>query len=298
MRYLVVVLLSLAACVSTPPYHTTRPLNYGEKALVNEITKEAQKSPRKDYYLSKLQDLLNTPEASPEETRRMIVEHTEDGLEKAIEQTVKGADKAGETIAKYTTREEWYEATNSSRHWVKRCPTFWGRIVGPCFQLVRDDVNDMLVHINIHLTGDQKQIEAIKAVEDNIEKHLSVPGFSVNVEFVERKGRDVFEIEIDPTKWPSSENWSGGSYLVYAHELGHVAFGLDDEYDRIKAHATNRYLPVLDRLELFLYQMSHPQPEDADQGIMSDPRKQLLPRHICYLAGLNVAECVKARTKQ
>ena len=49
--------------------------------------------------------------------------------------------------------------------------------------LARDDVNDLLVRVSIHLVGDAKQIASIVAVEDNIEKHLSVAGFSVNVEY-------------------------------------------------------------------------------------------------------------------
>jgi hypothetical protein len=204
-------------------------------------------------------------------------------------ETAAEADKACETVNVYMSREERYESIKV-RHWVKRKPTLWG----PYFWVVNDDPTDVLVRLRIHLVGDAKQIGAIVAVEDNIEKHMAAKGFSVNVEFVGMEGADVFEIGANPTQWPNSLNWSGGNALVYAHELGH-AMGLEDEYDRILAHSQNPYISIKDRLLLFLYQMHNPLPDDAAQGKMSDIRYPFLNRHVCFIAGLKEADCVKAR---
>ena len=288
MRYIILAVLVLVSCASTPPYKTIRPLTYIERVLVREITKQAQHSQRKDYYLAKLQALLNTPEATPDQTKKMIVEHTEDGVIKAAKLTIQGAEQAGESVTSYTTREERYESTKL-RHWTKQHPHFWG----PYYWVAKDDPKDLLVHLKVRLVGDPKQIDSIVAVEDNTEKHLGVPGFSVNIEYVAVDGSDVFTIGADPTKWPSSVNWGGGNHLVYSHELGHT-MGLDDEYDLIESHAQNPYISIQERLSLFLYGMLHPRPTDADQGIMSDPRKQLLPRHICAAVELG-KDCIKVR---
>ena len=292
MKYLIALLFScIFISCSHVPYPSVRPLTYWERLLAHEIIREANRSNRKDYYLSKLQALLNTSEAPSEEISKMISVKTGTGMEEARKETSSGAEQLSMTCDEYTSIEEVYESSKG-KEWKKYRPT----LLGSYFQVSYEDMNDIFVHIRIHLYGNEEQIKNVIAVEDNIEKHMSLPGFNVNIEFVGFKGEDVFDIEIDPTKWPTSLNWSGGDFNVYAHELFHI-MGLPDEYDYIENHATNKYLPIKTRLELFLVQMNVDIPSDAKEGIMCYQTRPPLVRQVCASVGLK-EECVQARTNK
>ena len=289
MKYLVAFMaFATISCASIPAYQTVRPLTYSERVLVHMIVSKAKGSDKEDYYMKKLQLLLSTPEAKQEDTQVMIEGRTAIGLKKAEAETIHWAEYFGVSVNDYTSIEELYESMHG-RHWTKQTPVLFGSH----YYVAADDPNDILIHIRIHLVGDSEQIKNIIKVEDNIEKHISVPGLNFNLEFVGFSGSDVFEIKADPKEWPNALNWSGGDYYVYAHELFHV-MGLPDEYDRIEAHAGNKYLPIKERLQLFLMQMYMPNPPDAKLGIMSDQHNRPLDRQVCEIAGLG-KDCVQAR---
>ena len=146
-----------------------------------------------------------------------------------------------------------------------------------------DSFTDVYVTVKIRLTGDAKLMSDILFLEDAVEKHMSEPGFSINIVFTGIAADDVFEIGANPDQWPNSMNWSIANFIVISHEIGHLlGGGLDDEYNRID-HCDNAYLSVYNRLLLFLYQLDHPSPPDANEGIMANPTKRFLQRHICAI---------------
>lgn len=285
------IIISCVSCFASPSYNTVRPLTYTEKALVYEITKEANKSNKKEYYLKMLKILLTTPESTPDNIKNIMVDITEDGVIVARNETIKRAKNIGLTVDEYVNIEETYES-KGHHSWQKYSPV----LLGTYYYISIENVNDILVHLRVHLYGDEKQIKNIISVKDNIEKHISIVGFNFNLEFVGFSADDVFDIEVDPSGWPNSKNWSGGDYYVFSHELFH-AMGLEDEYDLIESHARNEYISIKDRLLLFLYQMNKTLPPDANNGIMSIQTKRPLERHVCKAVGLG-EECVKARTNK
>jgi len=287
MKYLVAFLLScVSVSCSTIPYSSVRPLTYYERLLVYEIIRKSNNNDKKDYYLSRLQSLLNTSEASPEEVKEMMSKTTASGIMEARQETSSGAEKLNIACDEYAGIEEVYES-NKHRGWKKYKPTLFGKY----FWVSVENTNDILVHIKVHLYGDLEQIKNIVVMEDNIEKHMSVPGFNVNIEFVGFEGGDIFSVKINPSEWPNSLNWSGGGHSVYAHELFHL-MGLPDEYDYIENHATNKYLSIKVRLELFLMGIRQKLPADFKDGIMYDHQSKPLSRQVCASVGLK-EECMQ-----
>ena len=244
---------------------------------------------RKDYYFAKLKALLNTQTVAPQNIKEMNLDRISKSLQEIKEKKQAIIEAVGDDMDEYLNKEEIYESSKQ-REWQKYCPGKFGNAA--CFYVSTEDPTDILVHIQVHLSGDIELIKEELSMEDSIEKHLSIPGFNVNLVFVGHKGKDVFEVNLDPGGWPTNENWSGG-YTTSAHELMHL-MGLDDEYDRIEQHAENRYMPIDDRLWWFLVQMDNTVLEDAKYGIMYSGRNPPLQRHVCTAVGLN-EDCVKAR---
>ncbi|MFA5024154.1 MAG: hypothetical protein WC523_04320 [Patescibacteria group bacterium] len=290
MKYLIAFFVIFTASCMSGGLHSVRPLTISERGLVYLIVRRAEKSDNKDYYLDRLQALLDTAEATSEEIKNLIVSNTDVGLDKAKKETLLGAKKAGLSVEEYTSIEERRES-RSIGQWSKIKAEHFDKY----FYISRDDVNNIFIHIRIYLYGDNIQISKVLLLEDNMEKHLSIPGSSFNIKFVDKKDADVFEIKIDPTEWPSSVNWAGVDYQTCAHEVLHN-LGIGDEYDYIEQHAINKYLSIEVRLSLFLYQMGIVLPKDADKGIMSSQYNRPLDRHICAVVRLD-NKCIESRLK-
>lgn len=154
---------------------------------------------------------------------------------------------------------------------------------------------DILDHIRIRLSGSYEAVSKVLTLEDPIEKHLAMPGYSVNLVFVPYSGYfedDVVDVSVDLEEWATSHNWSGG-HKVLAHELLHI-MGLPDEYNRIEVHADNIHMPIYSRLVQFYYQLDEPLLPDAHKGIMSWHGNKPLQRHICASVGLG-QDCIDIR---
>lgn len=266
-------------------------LSSEEKGLVEEVMGKALKSNRKDYYFKKLFLLLETLTVSSSATK--VIQRKE--IDRAIKQSKRerraAVGSSSRSIEDYMNQEEFYESIKGDKHWVGFQPDD----NGPYFY-VTDDPLDILVHIKVRLNGDSEDIERILLLEDAIEKHLYIEGFSVNLVFVghSNPNNDIFDVKVDSGKWPTSHNWSG-EHRGLAHELMHL-MGLHDEYDKIESHADNKHLPIQQRLTLFLEQMDAELPADAKYGIMSNHFRKPLDRHACEAVGLG-EECVKIRMK-
>ncbi|MBU1173418.1 MAG: hypothetical protein KKD44_27940, partial [Proteobacteria bacterium] len=266
-------------------------LSSTERDLVEDIMDQAIQSDRKDYYFNKLTLLLDTPTNPSSETeamnRKIIRESIEDSKRERRD-IIKQGERG---LEEYLSYEEFYENA-VERKWRGYRPNFGG----PFFYVADDDPLDILVHIKVRLHGNYEIISKIILLEDAIEKHLSLPGYSVNLVFVgysEDEG-DVFDVKVNPKKWVTSHNWAGG-YKALGHELMHL-MGLSDEYDRIESHAENKNMLRVDRLYQFKYQMEEQVLKDAANGIMCFYWLKPLDRHACASVGLG-EECVQARLK-
>ncbi len=149
------------------------------------------------------------------------------------------------------------------------------------------DPNNTIITVRIRLTGDAGDITRVKALEGAIENHLAIPGYRVNVEFVDRDGDDVNTVEINRDVWSSVYDWNPydnddqidamDAYMM-AHETMHI-LGLRDEYD-VSQHFTNPGMDDLHRWGVFFSRLVQPElPADSDQGIMRYSSRKPLPRH-------------------
>jgi len=254
---------------------------------INELSIEEQ-----EYYHKQLNALLATPTAvkSSKETKE-FAKRRKDTLSRAsAEVKEKTASMPEDERVSFLGSEEEYE-TYGDRNWEAYQPD---ENDAP-FLVDRKDPTDILVRIWVQVDGEQEVVEAIHAMEDAVEKHLSVPGFSVNLIFVDHKEPGVFTVESDLDSWITSHNW-GGTPEILAHELLHL-MGLPDEYDGIASHAQNKHLSMATRLWYFEKQLDEPFLPDAKYGIMSDHNNRPLQRHVCAAVGLDVKSCVEIRNK-
>ena len=172
---------------------------------------------------------------------------------------------------------------------------------GGTFNVDRSDPNDIVVQATVFLqpagTGTVKDVNAIKAMEDGIEKAASTKGYTVDVVFVNSPSTDAFTVGVDPSKWEVADNWSGGAPKGFAHELHHLmAFELD-RYDYIEAHAANEDMDIPDRLHWFRQELDKPEGYNDPSSIMNDAEHPN-DDDVCRVAGLDLASCVAARRKK
>jgi hypothetical protein len=157
---------------------------------------------------------------------------------------------------------------------------------------------NIAVKADIHLTpkgtGTIKDVDAIKSMEDAIEKAASTKGYSVDIRFVNTARAGAFEVDVDPSKLEVATNWSGGDPKGFAHELHHMfAFELD-RYNYIEAHHKNEDMEVADRLHWFRQELDKPANYNDPTSIMNyaaHPNDD----DACQVAGLDVTTCVSAR---
>lgn len=292
----ILAVLLIVSCASTPEmikiksHEQYSKLNKEERDLIEKIMAKAISSPRKSYYFSKLNDLLNTPTSPASETDMMNRAEIDESLRLSKEIHNKLAREGHAILENYVNKEEFYEIAKERRWKIYRPYSD-----SAYFYISDDDPLDLLVHIQVRMSGPYEVINKILLIEDMIEKHASLDGFSVNLVFVGYPGNDVFDVDVDPKKWTTNYNWAGG-HTSLAHELFHL-MGLSDEYDRIEAHATNRDLPILNRLDQFYQQMGKELLHDSMYGIMCWHNKKPLQRHVCSAVGLS-DECVMVRNSK
>jgi hypothetical protein len=148
--------------------------------------------------------------------------------------------------------------------------------------------------LKVHLSGKPELVAKIKEFEDAIEKAASRTGYTVDLEFVNQRGSDVFEVKVDAKHWPVTDNWPGGSETL-AHELHHL-LGLDDRYDYIEAHADNQFMPVNERVYWFAVQMMKPPDPRGFASLMDNQfTGTLLSEDVCAVLQDHSQACLDAR---
>ena len=271
---------------ATPAY---KALDAERKKLTDQIFVEIHKRPPADqlHFLGKLKLLFDTPVNPPD----VIAAHTEAGTAAAA--TAEKARLAKPAEAKRKTLEEQASA-DPKRTWTP----IKGKFGDGTYYVDRTSPTNIVVKADILLTpkgtGTKKDIDAIKGMEDAIEKAASNKGYIVDIRFVDTAGPDTFKVDVDPSKWEVATNWSGGDPLGFAHELHHMfAFELD-RYNYIEAHADNKDMQVPDRLYWFMAELEKPADYNDPTSIMNaaaHPNDD----DACRVAGLDVKTCVPAR---
>jgi len=300
MKLFVILILSFlvsCSCATSSPeifkiraHKQYKNMSSAERDLTEDIMDKAIDSDRKNYYFSKLNLLLNTESNSPEDIREMNRREVDRSVKNSKKERRKIIKQSDVGLEEYLSREEFYESV-IDRKWKTYSPNFNGTF----FYIVDEDPLDILVHIKVKLHGDYDLVVKVILLEDSIEKHLNIPGYSVNLVFVGYSSDedDVFNVDVDPKKWTTSHNWIG-DYKGLAHELLHL-MGLPDEYDRIEVHANNRNMTKLSRLYQFIIQMDAEVPLDSVKGIMHFHKYRPLERHVCASVGLG-KECIRVRS--
>ncbi len=167
---------------------------------------------------------------------------------------------------------------------------------GKIFYVDRSDAKNIRVLIKVKLKGNADEIAKIKALEDAIEREASTTGYTLDIEFVDKSGFDVFEFSVNFCEWANSGNWASGPVSL-SHEVHH-ALGLDDRYDYIESHADNQMMNVPMRLVWFEVQMDKSMTARDDYSKMSYSGNPMLSEDVCSVAfgsKANRDKCVEAR---
>lgn len=256
---------------------------------VEQILKEARKRDDPLYYVGKLEQLLATPEQSADAQAKQTSEETKAAADaETTRVTGQGASHAGDEEA--ISRDPSHVFTRA------RAPG------GEIFLIDARDVTRIAVKVKVHLirtgkgTGDD--VKRVKSMEDAIEKRSSTLGYSVDLDFVNASGTDVFDVNVDTSQWTVSDNWVGDDAAM-AHELHH-RLGLDeDRYNYIEAHATNEQMHVADRIHWFRAELDK-KIDNNPNSIMNDNVHSPLDDDVCRVAGkktkADLDACVKQRT--
>ena len=173
---------------------------------------------------------------------------------------------------------------------------------GTTFLIDDHDLTDIALKVKLQLVAKSKtpQVEAavekMKSLEDAIEKRASTWGYSVDIDFVEKPGPDVFSVPVDTGAWATSGNLVGGSATL-AHELHHL-LGLDEDRYDYRNHAKNKGMPIGERVHWFLQEFRK-KVSNNPKSIMDHNWRSPLDDDVCRVAGkrsqTDLDACVKQR---
>jgi RHS repeat-associated protein len=263
-------------------------LDQKHQEMLDEIILEAIKQPDKiEYYAEKLELLFSKPFDKSKGT---------DLYGKFNDSYKDAKDRLDTDEGKKTRFDEENKTKRSKMEKVKDSDN------EKFYYVDRSDPANIHVHVKVHVFTYQyydfskgywvpkmnvADAQKVKMLEDDIEKQAAATaGYTIDLEFVNYGGDDVYEIGVNPDLWAQAHNWIS-SMLGLTHELHHL-LGLPDRYDMIEEHADNPKLTVADRLEAFLWQMKEaPLPNMGRAGLMSnDPKAdpRLLDAEVCQIA--------------
>lgn len=212
----------------------------------------------------------------------------------AVQRSVWEVRRRGVVPEEIRTLEE-RKAADPSRVWTHHVPSRHVR-PGEFIYVDRSKLDDIIIQMKVYVDGSPEMREVLNTFEDPIEKHLAIPGFTVDVCFVDAPGPGVFTVQANLEGWTTARNWVG-TYESIAHELLHLC-GLNDEYD-YTSHYRNSAMPVEHRLHWFKVGVTdHVIPHDAHMGIMSSHRNKPLRRHALYAAGVSSSQSGQSQGDQ
>ena len=259
-------------------------LDSRSRGIVQQIIRLARSRDNAMYYITNLRDLIQTPDA-PGAAQASVVSN------QMAEHARQERDRLANPVASAQTGREEDFTADPARVWTERTG-----VGGKRFYVDVSDPNHIFVRLRVWPrpagSGTQADVNNLLAMEDAIEKYASTIGYSVDVEFVDSGGRDVFAVNVDPARWATSGNWVGDAFTM-GHELHHL-LGLDDRYNYIDSHATNAQMEMVDRIYWFREQMNRPHDPYIDSSIMGSGRIPV-DDDVCRVAGLDVATCSTTR---
>ena len=276
-------LAKLDARVATLKQHPAyKALPADAKKTADEIMTTARGKDNRQYYADKLELLFNTPDAPP----AAVSANNAADVQVSIDES-KARMKTPEAKANVGLEEKI--TADKARTWT----TVTGE--GATYQVDRSDLNNVVVKMKVHVTGAAKDVANTKALEDDIEKKAATHGYTLDIEFVNHDGADVFTVGANPAEWTTAGNWVGSTFDI-AHEAHHL-LGLDDRYDYIESHAGNADMKMEDRLHWFNVQIKKPYDPNGKFSIMGDGSKPLND-DVCKVAQVaDEKACVDTRTK-
>lgn len=258
------------------------------RSIADDIIRMARIRDNCLYYIDWLTLLFDTPDAPRTQVSAQTVQESAEAAasERAYLTTPEGTRLAGvqETVS-----------ADPSRRWTR--PRLRGE-GGKYFDVDRSDPNNIVIRARVHLMRrggrtTSQDVANIRSLEDAIERHASTSGYTVDIEFVDVDGRDVFTVDVDTSGWTTSGNWVGEPSGL-AHELHHL-LGLDDRYNYIESHAKNASMVMGDRLYWFREQMRKPDDPGGTQSFMGYGTTPL-DDDICRAAQLDLTTCMQTRS--
>jgi hypothetical protein len=296
-------------------WDTFKTLSAEDKATAEEIFSKASVRDNAIYYAQQLQLLFKIPSPqnlTPDERARVERETTEANrgrIEESLEEETELAKKPG-----YDQGAE--EAAARARDISKAWQTRQGD--GATYKVDASDYNNIVVQAKVHLIpvkGSQttkadiekmtRPVHAESAqpgdpdvtVEQGIERAAArIGGYILDLQFVNFDAGDVFTIDVDVARHPTSGNIIGGAEVL-AHEVHHLLH-LPDRYDYIEAHAENESMPIPQRLDLFKRQMTRGlrDPLEPYSMMSGSGHPRLVDEDVCLVADPAHAEaCIAAR---
>jgi len=271
---------------SIKSHEVYKKLDFMSKQYVLQIIRLARSRDNAIYYITKLNELINTPDKVSTE---QAGETAADMEKYAQEEADRIKDPASAAAAAVGNEEAG--SLDPSRVWTTRRGEG-----GITFQVDARDVNNIFVKAKVRPKkrgkGTDDDVTRLISMEDAIEKYASTAGYSVDLDFVKKSGSDVFTVGVDTSEWTTSGNWVGEP-MGFAHELHHL-LGLDDRYDYIEAHATNEDMVMKDRIYWFRQQLDRPNDPFIDTSIMGGGFVAI-DDDVCRVAGLDVTTCSTTR---
>jgi hypothetical protein len=266
-------------------------LKASDKTLVAEILTIIRQRDDALAQLTQLEVLFNTQEGKPAEREAEVETEIATANEKTVEREKKPA-------ANLHKDDEAKVSADKSRHFRKTK----GRD-GTLFQIDTSDVSNIALIVQVRLVaktksqGNTDAIANIKKLQDSIEKRIATWGYSLDLQFVEKSGPEVFTIDVNTGKWADAGNIAGGD-TTFAHELHHLLGLEEDRYDYTH-HATNAAMPIPTRIYWFRREFTKTV-ENNPESIMNSGSKSPLDDDICMVAGkktkADIDACVKERT--
>lgn len=262
-----------------------RGLNARARAIANHIIDGARGSACPMFYITELRALLDTPDNPPEQT---AAELRQESVEAAEAERTRLQDPAGAALVGV----EEAATASPARRW--RSATGEG---GTRYRIDDRDPANVYVHMRVRLrargSGTAEDVARTASLEDAIETIAATRGYVLDIEFVRRGGRDVFDVGVDPSEWTTSRNWVGDAEGI-AHEAHHL-LGLEDRYDYL-THARNPDLGVEDRLYWFREQMVRAPDVMSEHSMMRDHSQGTLNEEdVCALTSGPYRDCLVAR---
>lgn len=265
-------------------------LSVSDKGIADGIITDAKTRGACLYYIGELQKLFQTPVKAAATISTETKASTATAVAKEQTRVAKPAEAKNLDIEKKA-------ADDPSRVWTP----IKGKFGDGTYFVDKSNPKNIVVKAKIFLkaqgTGTQADIDSIKSMQDAIEKAASTRGYLVSLEFVNNDSDpNTFKVDVDPSKWETATNWSGGEPKGFAHELHHMfAFELD-RYNYIVAHAGNKSMEVADRLYWFAEEMKKPAGFNDPTSIMDDAAHPN-DDDVCRVAGLDLPTCLAARRK-